>query len=158
MTPVAPDHSRRLQMSAEGGRGKRRLNRAVDAKRIQEWRAANPPADHVRLNAHSAKGAGKVYELTPSKTLDIKFTPTEFVTNVASLLGANVMEGGGPWRKCRMQLDSKGIHPQSCMSGGDASLQHNAVRDTYEDYCRRGGLHPEHDAVGLPFNNVLITF
>ena len=48
-----------------------------------------------------------------------------------------------------MQLDCQGIHPLFCMAEGDHSLEHNAVRDVYEDYCRRGGLRPEHEAPGL---------
>ena len=59
------------------------------------------------------------------------------------------MEAGGACTKCGMRLDCKGIHPQSCMAGGDASAQQNAVRDVYEDHCRRGGLHPESEAPGL---------
>ena len=59
------------------------------------------------------------------------------------------MEAGDPCPKCGMQLDRKGIHPQSCMAGGDATLVHNGLRDVYEDYCKRGGMHPEHELGGL---------
>ena len=35
------------------------------------------------------------------------------------------------------------------MAGGDATLQHNAVRGIFADYCRRANLRPEFEAPGL---------
>ena len=127
----------------------RRLNTAQAAKQVQGWALAGTPADRARLNAYSAKGAGTLYWVIPCKALDMKLSSSEFVTNVACRLGVDVMEGGEPCPKCGMQMDGQGIHPQSCMAGGDAVLQHNAIRDVHEDYCRRGGLRPEHEAPGL---------
>ena len=127
----------------------RRLNKAVAAKRVEQWSSTNAPSDRTRRNAYAAKGAGKLYELTPSVTLDMKVESSDFGTNVACRLGVDVMEAGETCPKCGMLLDAQWIHPQSCMAGGDASRVHNAVRDVYEDYCRRGGMRPVHEAPEL---------
>ena len=126
-----------------------RLNKLMTAKRMERWGESVTPADKVRKNAYSAKGAGKLFRIIPSKALDTKLTSGEFVTNVACLLGVDVMEGGEPCPKCGVMLDCKGTHPKSCMAGGDKNILHNAVRDVYEDYSRRGGLRPEREAPGL---------
>ena len=126
-----------------------RLAKAVASGRVARWCEAGNPSDRTRRLAYSAKGAGKVYEITPSRTLDVKLKAGEFVTNVACKLGVGVCDGGVSCPKCGMQLDAQGIHPQSCMSGGDATAVHNAIRDVYEDFSRRGGLRPEAEAPDL---------
>ena len=48
----------------------------------------------VQPNAYAAKGAGKLYGLVPSRTLDNELGETDFVPSVASRLEVDVMEGG----------------------------------------------------------------
>jgi len=59
------------------------------------------------------------------------------------------MEGGDACPKCGIQLDCKGLHCWSCMAGGDATLEHNVVRDIFADFCQRGGLRPQTEAPGV---------
>ena len=127
----------------------RRLTKAVKAGIVKQWDGDGIAADRVRRTAHSAKGASKLYEVVPSVTLDTHLSASEFAMNVACRLGVDVMDAGGPCKMCGMQLDSHGIHAQSCMGGGDAVREHNAVRDVFFDYCERGGLRPVLEAPGL---------
>ena len=116
---------------------------------IADWRNRNPPDAGTRLTAYSAKGAGRLNDLTPSKKLDMHLSSREFANNVAVCLGVDVMEAGGSCSICGAVLDSFGIHCQSCMAGGDAERVRNALRDVVADYCRRGALRPETEASGL---------
>ena len=59
------------------------------------------------------------------------------------------MEGGDACPKCGIQLVREGLHCWSCMAGGDATLEHNSVRDIFVDYSKRAGLRPEAEAPGL---------
>ena len=70
----------------------------------------------------------------------------DFVTTVARRLGVDVMEGNLPCRFCGQLLDAGGLHCLSCTAGGDATTQHNGVRDVYFDFCERGGLRPTSEA------------
>ena len=79
---------------------------------LAAWRAEAGPADISRLHATSAPGATALWNLVPSLTLD------------------NALSQAG------------GRHARSCMSGGDAVVTHNQVRDIVNDYCRRAGLQP----------------
>lgn len=86
------------------------LVRAVEMRRVQQWRAAGSPDDNCRLNAHSAHAAGREFSLTPSKTLDTNFTTFEFSTAVTTRLGVDVTEGGEPCPLCGQLLDACGRH------------------------------------------------
>jgi len=66
----------------------RRIGSAIRKRIIQSWRETGTPTDRTINNAYSAKGAGKLLELTPSMTLDMKLASSEFSTNVAGILGA----------------------------------------------------------------------
>ena len=50
------------------------------------WRDNATPGDRIRLQAYSAKGGGQLYGVTPSVTLDMQLTSSEFATNVACTL------------------------------------------------------------------------
>ena len=76
------------------------------------------PQDRARLQAYSAPMAGRWMAATPSKTLDKHLSSYELSTAAALQLGVDVSEGGGSCRLCGMVMDSKGLHPSSCMSGG----------------------------------------
>jgi len=125
------------------------LGGKLRGKAVEAWRGESQPADGVRLSAHSAHGAGTRYELTPSRTFDMNISACEFADNVATLLGVDVLDEGSACPLCAAPLDAKGTHCLSCMSGGDATFVHNAIRDVFYDYSARGGLRPELEAAGL---------
>ena len=112
----------------------------------KQLRSQAPSFHSARLNAFSAPGAGRWLFGLPSRAPDKNRSSTEVATAVATHLGVDVHEGGAMCSYCPMVLDTKGIHPQSCMAGGDENILHNAIRDVYEDYSRRGGLRPEREA------------
>ena len=118
------------------------LNSGLRRGIVDRWKATGPPEDRVRHQAFSAKGSGKLFGVIPSKTLDMQLSTNEFATNVACLLGVDVLEGDTPCPMCGSALDVYGIHPLSCMCGGDQTYEHNAVRDVIYDYSERGLLGP----------------
>ena len=61
---------------------------------------------------------------------------------MACLLGVDVLEKDTPCPMCGSALDVYGMHPLSCMCGGDQTYEHNAVRDVFYDYSERGLLGP----------------
>ncbi len=88
------------------------------------------------------KALCKLFGVPPSKTLDMQVSASEFATNVACLLGVDVLEGDTPCSFCGVALDVAGLHALSCTCGGDQTYDHNAVRDVIYDYCERGMLGP----------------
>ena len=59
------------------------------------------------------------------------------------------MDSGRPCCYCGQHLDAQVSHCLSCMAGGDATTQHNAVRDVYFDFCERAGLKPISEAPNI---------
>ncbi len=49
----------------------RRSAKGMQKRMVEVWRNRNPPQAWLRLIAHSAKGAGRLCELTQSMTLDM---------------------------------------------------------------------------------------
>ncbi len=123
-----------------------RLNEEIDAVNIRRWASGVEPSERVHLQAYSALGCGHEVDLVPSKTLDTNLSRGEFATTVARRLGVDVMGADSPCGFCGQLLDPGGLHCLSCMAGGDATSQHNAVRDVYFDFSERGGLKPLSEA------------
>ncbi|CAE8614264.1 unnamed protein product [Polarella glacialis] len=125
------------------------VSNVIGLARVKAWRAVATPDSACNLNAFSAPLAGKALGITPSKTLDKHLSKNEFVTEVAARLGVDVCEGGHACSFCGLAADSRGRHALFCMSGGDATVEHNSVRDLVHDYCRRGLLRPQLEAQGV---------
>ena len=123
-----------------------KLNDEIDAYNTRRWFDNAAAAEQVRLKAYSALGCGHEVDLVPSKTLDTNLSRGEFGMTVSRRLGVDVMEGDSPCGFCGQLMDAGGLHACSCMSGGDATAQHNAVRDVYFDFCERGALRPLSEA------------
>ena len=121
----------------------RELNKEINIFTMDQWKSASEPAERVHLQAYSALGCGYEVDCVPSKTLDMNFSYGDFVMTMSRRLGVDVMEGNVPCGFCGQLLDAGGLHACSCTAGGDATAQHNAVRDVYYDYCERSGLQPE---------------
>ena len=155
-TPLAAAHGRLCSLVADAGilDGQRRLNKAVSAESMRTWLEGASPPERVRYNANAARGAGKLFELVPSKTLDAHMKASKYATNAERLLGVDFMEGGRPCNLCGVLLDSWGTHPQSCTSGGKQSVEHNAVRNVVYDYCERALLRPDRESPVLLKNDL----
>jgi hypothetical protein len=93
--------------------------------------------------------AGRWLDATPSKTLDKHMSSAELSTTTAMHLGVDVLEGGGPCGFCGAVMDTKGIHPCSCMAGGDTTMRHNEVRNIVYRYGRRACLNAELEKAGV---------
>ena len=132
----------------------KRLGKAIRDRKRRIWKESVSPADRVRFNAYSAKGCGKLYELTPSLTLDTHLTASDYAANVAVTLGVDVLDYGKLCRFCGKLLDAGGVHCMSCMYGGEQVLEHNGVRDLIYDYCQRGNLRPSRETPDLLKNDV----
>jgi hypothetical protein len=118
----------------------------ADANRLRDETA---PMDRARLIAYSAPMAGRWLEATPSKTLDKHMTSAELSITTAMHLGVDVLEGTDSCGFCGAAMDSKGIHPSSCMAGGDTTMRHNDVRNIIYRYARRGCLNAELEKAGV---------
>ena len=59
------------------------------------------------------------------------------------------MDSGRPCCCGGQLLDAQGSRCLSCMDGGDATTQHNEVRDVYFDFCERAGLRPISEAPNI---------
>ena len=116
------------------------LNKRINAQNMTNWRSEASPPERVHLQAYSAKGCGHEISLVPSKTLDTHLSPSEFVNTVSRRSGVDVMDSERPCCYRGQHLDAQGSHCLLCMAGGDATTQHNAVRDF--DFCERAGLRP----------------
>ena len=110
---------------------------------------AMAPFDRARMIAFSAPMCGRWLDSAPSKTLDRHMSVAELTCVCKMHLGADLMEGGNTCRFCGAAMDTKGVHPCSCMSGGDVTTRHNAVRNTIFRYSGRGLLHPELEKMGI---------
>ena len=125
------------------------VSKLLNEARLRTWRGRASADDVCRLNAYSAPHAGKVFDVTPTETIDKVITRSQFVTEVANRLGVDVDVGGHSCGFCGMVVDCKGRHSMSCMAGGDTTALHNTVRDLVFDYCKRGNLQAEEEAPGI---------
>jgi hypothetical protein len=107
------------------------------------------PFNRARLIAYSAPMAGRWLVAAPSKTIDMHMTGAEVAIASSLHLGVDVVQGGGPCRFCGAVMDSKGVHPASCMAGGDVNLRHNLVRNIVYRYSARGQLNAELEKAGV---------
>ena len=122
------------------GLGGAKIHKTVSEAIVSQWRAKASPADIGRLNAFAGPLAAKLLEVLPSKALDTNLLPDEFAATVATRLGVDVMDGTSFCCFCAHPMDSTGIHPLSCMGGGDTAALHTVVRNTILDYCLKGRL------------------
>ena len=129
------------------------LNKRISEQNMTNRRSEALPSERLHLQAYSAKGCGHEISLVPSKTLDTHPSPSEFVNTVSRRLGVDVMDSGRA-ATVGQHLDAQWSHCLSCMAGGDATTQHNAVRDVYFDFCEHAGLSDqrgsEHSSGHLP--------
>ena len=86
-----------------------RIGSAIRKHVVQRWRDAGTPPERPIHNAYAAKGAGKLFELTPFMTLDMQLTSREFSINVAGILGIDVIVAGAACGLCGMLMGQQGL-------------------------------------------------
>ena len=126
-----------------------RISHSVSAALAAVLQQQAEPFDRARLIAYSAPMVGRWLAAVPSKTIDMHMTGAEVAIASSLHLGVDVMKGGGPCRFCSAVLDSKGVHPASCMSGGDVTLRHNLVQNIVYRYSSRAQLNAELEKAGV---------
>lgn len=125
------------------------LNTLIGASNLRCWREIAQPHQRVHLKDYSAKSCGHEMNLVPATTLDTHLLPGEFVTTVSRRLGVDVVDAGQSCGFCGQQLDALRLHCLPCTARGDATSQHNGVRDVYFDFCESGALRPLSEAPGV---------
>ena len=88
--------------------------------------------------------------------MDKHLSGHELITTIQLSLGVDVNEGNLLCRFCATPLDSKGVHPISCMAGGDCNLRHNEIRDKVFRWAQRARLNPELEKAGIFNENDVI--
>ena len=104
--------------------------------------------DKARLLAVTAPHAGAWLGAVPSRALDLLMTNDEIRSRVGRRLGASIGEEG-PCVFCMQCNDEFGIHPESCMGGGDKVTAHNTTRNTIHHHAKMAGARPQLEKGGL---------
>jgi hypothetical protein len=118
---------------------KKRRDALLD--RASEW-------DRARLLASSAPHSGSWLEAAPNQVLDTNLTNAEVQYGVGRRLGIELCEEC-PCPFCLGVMDRWGAHCESCMSGGDKTVIHNAVRDDIYGHSKRAHAAPQLEASGV---------
>ena len=80
--------------------------------------------------------------------LDTQLTNAEVQYGVGRRLGVELCEES-PCPLCLGVMDKWGAHCESCMSGGDKTVNHHAVRDDVYSHAKRAHTAPQLEATGV---------
>ena len=104
--------------------------------------------DRARLEATSAPHSGAWLDATPSRALDTQVSNAEVQYGVGRRLGVQLCcEGPCPF--CLGVMDRWGAHCESCMSGGDKTVNHNNIREDIYAQAKRAHTAPRLEASGV---------
>ena len=104
--------------------------------------------DKARLNAMSAPKSGTWLDVPPNRALDTHLSNAEVQYGVGRRLGIELCEECAcPF--CLGTMDRWGAHCESCMAGGDKTVNHNVVRDDLYIHARRAHTAPVLEACGV---------
>ena len=98
--------------------------------------------DKIRLLAVKAPHAGAWLGAAPSRGMDLLMTNEEIRSRVGRRLGASIGDEGA-CMFCMQSNDEFGIHPESCMGGGDKVTAHNTCRNTIHGHAKAAGARPQ---------------
>jgi hypothetical protein len=104
--------------------------------------------DKARLEATAAPHAGSWLHAPPSMAFDTQLTNEEVQYGVGRRLGSQLCEEC-PCPFCLGVMDRFGAHCESCMSGGDKTVNHNRVRDDLYQHGKRAHTVPQLEATGV---------
>ena len=92
--------------------------------------------DKARLEGTSAPHAGAWLDATPNMALDTQLSNAQVQYGVGRRLGVQLCEEG-PCKFCLGVMDRWGAHCESCMAGGDKTVNHNKGRDDVYAQAKR---------------------
>ncbi len=104
--------------------------------------------DKARLEATAAPHAGSWLDAVPSAALDKQLSNAEVQYGAGRRLGVELCEEC-PCPFCLGVMDRWGAHCESCMSGGDNTVNHHGVRDDIYTQAKRAHTAPQLEASGI---------
>ena len=104
--------------------------------------------EKARLQAMSASKAGSWLEAQPNRALNTHLTNAEVQYGVGRRLGIELCEEH-PCPFCMGTVDKFGVHCESCMAGGDKTVNHNVLRDDVYIHARSAHTAPRLEACGV---------
>ena len=104
--------------------------------------------DKARLEATSAPHAGAWLDAPPNIVFDNQLSNAEVQYGVGRRLGVELCSQG-PCQFCLQVMDKWGAHCESCMAGGDKTVNHNGVRDDIYFQAKRAHTLPQLEATGI---------
>ena len=84
----------------------------------------------------------------PSQVFDTQLSSAEVQYGVGRRLGVQLCSEG-PCPFCLGVMDRWGAHCESCMSGGDKTVNHHNIRDAIYSQARRARTAPQLEASGV---------
>ena len=118
-----------------------KIRRDAMVERSGEW-------DKARLVATAAPHAGSWLHAAPSVAFDTQLTNAEVQYGVGRRLGVELCEECAcPF--CLGVMDRFGAHCESCMAGGDKTVNHNKTRDNLYQQGKRAHTIPQLEATGV---------
>ena len=120
----------------------------VNKRRRDVMVAGSNAWDRARLEATSAHYSGAWLEAPPNRVTDTFLSNAEVQYGVGRRLGVELCEECAcPF--CLGVMDRFGAHCESCMAGGDKTVNHNKVRDDIYVQAKRGHTMPQLEAMGV---------
>jgi len=120
----------------------------IHKKRVGDMVDAAGLWDKARLRAMSAPRSGSWLDALPSRVMDTQLTNSEVQYGVGRRLGIELCEEC-PCPFCLGVMDRFGTHCESCMAGGDKTVNHNNLRDDTYAHARRAHTAPRLEACGV---------
>lgn len=139
----------RFRLGARPGTAKQGLlMELVHKRRMQEMLDRAGLWDKARLQAMGAPRSGSWLDAPPNRALTTQLSNAEVQYGVGRRLGCELCEEG-PCPFCVGVMDKWGAHCESCMAGGDKTVNHNVVRDVLYAHARRAHTAPRLEACGV---------
>ena len=126
----------------------KKLMEDINNKQMKQLEEQASQVDKARLLAVRAPHAGAWLGAAPSRGMDLLMTNEEIKSRVGRRLGASIGEEGA-CMFCMQCNDEFGIHPESCMGGGDKVTAHNTCRNTIHGHAKAAGARPQLEKGGL---------
>ena len=112
----------------------------MDNHLFQSLLSLASPVNKTHLLSVSAPHAGSWISVVPSTGLGLHLDPAECQTAIKWWLGLDTSRGSLCPFCSGIALDPLGHHAISCRHGGFVVSQHNNLRDTIANFCRRAHL------------------
>ena len=104
--------------------------------------------DKARLEATAAPHAGAWLDAPPNIALDLQLSNAEVQYGVGRRLGVELCQES-PCQFCLGVMDRWGAHCESCMAGGDKTVNHHRIRDDLYVQAKRAHTLPQLEASGI---------